>query len=159
MKDHILSLFLYDVWADELLSASTSVSILDLDAPSSFATLRKTWYHKWDAEQAWFCRLTGEQPKWPFCETLSMEWNDLVLYIQSSKREHNLWLAEQPESWFSESLTYHNLKGVPFTNPHYGILYHLINHGTFHRGQVVTQLRQLGVEKIPATDLIAYYRK
>jgi uncharacterized damage-inducible protein DinB len=34
---------------------------------------------------------------------------------------------------------------------------HLANHSTYHRGQVVTMLRQLGAAA-PSTDLIAYYR-
>jgi uncharacterized damage-inducible protein DinB len=33
-----------------------------------------------------------------------------------------------------------------------------VNHGTYHRGQVTTLLRQLGVQ--PATtDLVAFYRE
>jgi uncharacterized damage-inducible protein DinB len=34
---------------------------------------------------------------------------------------------------------------------------HLVNHGSYHRGQLVTMLRQLG-HAAPNTDLIAYYR-
>jgi uncharacterized damage-inducible protein DinB len=36
---------------------------------------------------------------------------------------------------------------------------HLVNHGTYHRGQVVTMLRQLGAGTPPSTDLIAFYRE
>jgi uncharacterized damage-inducible protein DinB len=35
---------------------------------------------------------------------------------------------------------------------------HLVNHSTYHRGQVVTMLRQAGVKPV-ATDLIAFYRE
>jgi uncharacterized damage-inducible protein DinB len=35
---------------------------------------------------------------------------------------------------------------------------HLANHSTYHRGQITTMLRQLGVTPVP-TDLIAYYRQ
>jgi uncharacterized damage-inducible protein DinB len=34
----------------------------------------------------------------------------------------------------------------------------VVNHGTYHRGQVVTMLRQLGAGA-PTTDLIAFYRE
>ena len=37
------------------------------------------------------------------------------------------------------------------------MLRHVVNHSTYHRGQVTTILRQLGVPP-PSTDLIAYYR-
>jgi uncharacterized damage-inducible protein DinB len=35
---------------------------------------------------------------------------------------------------------------------------HFINHSSYHRGQIVTFLRQLGTPP-PSTDLILYYRK
>jgi uncharacterized damage-inducible protein DinB len=38
------------------------------------------------------------------------------------------------------------------------MLQHLVNHGTYHRGQVATMLRQLG-SKAESTDLIFYYRE
>ena len=34
-----------------------------------------------------------------------------------------------------------------------------MNHGTYHRGQLITMLRQTGVTNLPATDLIVYYRE
>jgi uncharacterized damage-inducible protein DinB len=39
------------------------------------------------------------------------------------------------------------------------MLLHLFNHGTYHRGQLVNQLRQLGIAKIPPTDFIIWSRK
>ena len=38
------------------------------------------------------------------------------------------------------------------------MLQHLVNHGTYHRGQVATMLRQLGAKPI-GTDLIIFYRE
>jgi uncharacterized damage-inducible protein DinB len=38
------------------------------------------------------------------------------------------------------------------------MLLHVFNHSNFHRGQLVTILRQLGEEKIPQTDYIHYSR-
>ena len=45
------------------------------------------------------------------------------------------------------------------TQARYGFILHAINHNTYHRGQIVTMLRQLGVEKIPATDFIVWSRR
>jgi uncharacterized damage-inducible protein DinB len=39
------------------------------------------------------------------------------------------------------------------------MLLHVFNHGTYHRGQLVTMLRQLGIENIPATDFIVWSRE
>jgi uncharacterized damage-inducible protein DinB len=35
---------------------------------------------------------------------------------------------------------------------------HLVNHGTYHRGQVTTMLRQLGAQAV-LTDLMHFYRE
>jgi uncharacterized damage-inducible protein DinB len=47
---------------------------------------------------------------------------------------------------------------VPQAQPLWHMLQHLANHGTYHRGQVTTMLRQLGA-KPQATDLILFYRQ
>jgi uncharacterized damage-inducible protein DinB len=38
------------------------------------------------------------------------------------------------------------------------VFLHVLNHGTYHRGQLVNMLRQLGIEKIPQTDFIVWSR-
>ena len=53
---------------------------------------------------------------------------------------------------------YKNVAGDEFSNPVWQTLHQLTNHATYHRGQVVTLLRQLGVKPV-ATDLIAFYRE
>jgi uncharacterized damage-inducible protein DinB len=55
-------------------------------------------------------------------------------------------------------ITYRAMNGSPYANPLGELLRHVVNHGTYHRGQVATLLRQLGV-KPPQTDLILYYRE
>ena len=39
------------------------------------------------------------------------------------------------------------------------MLQHVVNHASYHRGQVTTMLRQLGAEPPPSQDLIAFYRE
>ena len=36
---------------------------------------------------------------------------------------------------------------------------HVVNHATYHRGQVTTMLRQLGAQPGKSMDMIAYYRE
>jgi uncharacterized damage-inducible protein DinB len=36
---------------------------------------------------------------------------------------------------------------------------HVVNHGSFHRGQVTTMIRQVGGKAPASQDLIAYYRE
>ena len=53
---------------------------------------------------------------------------------------------------------YKNIKGDSFRSAVWQVLHHLFNHGTYHRGQLVTMMRELGVTAIPATDFIHWYR-
>lgn len=55
-------------------------------------------------------------------------------------------------------ISYRNLSGQPFSDPLNNLLRHVVNHSTYHRGQVATQMSQLGV-KPPSTDLIVYLRQ
>jgi uncharacterized damage-inducible protein DinB len=56
------------------------------------------------------------------------------------------------------SFDYRDLKGNSHRNVLGQTLQHLANHGTYHRGQVTTMLRQLGAKPV-ATDMIAFYRE
>jgi uncharacterized damage-inducible protein DinB len=55
-------------------------------------------------------------------------------------------------------LRYKSFAGEDFSNPLWQTLHQLSNHATYHRGQVVTLLRQLGAKPV-TTDLIAFYRE
>ena len=50
------------------------------------------------------------------------------------------------------------MAGAPQAQPLWQMLQHLVNHCTYHRGQIATMLRQLGAKTL-GTDLILYYRE
>ena len=56
-------------------------------------------------------------------------------------------------------LDYRLLNGQPGRSTFWHMVQHVVNHGTYHRGQVTTMLRQLGAAPPKALDLIAYYRE
>jgi uncharacterized damage-inducible protein DinB len=53
---------------------------------------------------------------------------------------------------------YKSFAGDEFSNPLWQTLHQLTNHASYHRGQIITLLRQLGAKPV-TTDLIAYYRE
>lgn len=55
-------------------------------------------------------------------------------------------------------ISYTNSKGAHFTNSVRDILFHVVNHSTYHRAQLATEFKQLGTTP-PATDFIFYKRK
>jgi uncharacterized damage-inducible protein DinB len=58
---------------------------------------------------------------------------------------------------FEEMIFYKNSSGNKYENTIREIITHVINHSTYHRGQIAMELRSLGVDP-PQTDYIAYCR-
>ena len=55
-----------------------------------------------------------------------------------------------------EELPYLNQGGQRYSYPLWQQMVHVVNHSSYHRGQITTLLRQLGAEAA-STDLLVYY--
>lgn len=131
----------------------------DAEVKSSFPSVRKTLYHIWDAEVIWFQRLKGESLlTWPSSSFEGDSAEAMKLFLENSKAINDF-VATQPQSLIESDFTFKNTKGVEFTQPVDGILFHVVNHGTFHRGQLVTLLRELGQKDFGSQDLITFLRE
>jgi uncharacterized damage-inducible protein DinB len=64
----------------------------------------------------------------------------------------------QPSDYVNRLIEYKTIKGETFATRAGEIALHVVNHSTFHRGQMITILRELGQENLPATDFIFYTR-
>jgi uncharacterized damage-inducible protein DinB len=151
----------YNDWANSKLAeilSSVEPSLIDTETPSSFDTIKKTVYHVWDAQEIWFTRLKGNEiTDWPSKSFTGSFEEGLKLFVESSKALHDF-IASKDRDFLDKQIHYKNMKGVEYAQPVEDILFHLVNHGTFHRGQVVTMLRTLGHTNLQNTDLISYMR-
>lgn len=149
----------YNIWANKrIIETANKVSgeQINKEIISSFPSVYKTFIHLVEVENVWLERLQSKQdtPSGWFTGnfeelgdkllSLSKQWVDLV--------------KQKDEAYISHVFSYRNSLGQEFKQPIYEILLHFFNHQTFHRGQLVTMFRQLGVEKIPATDFIVFTR-
>jgi uncharacterized damage-inducible protein DinB len=57
------------------------------------------------------------------------------------------------------AISYKLLSGQPGAAVLWHMIQHVVNHASYHRGQVTTMLRQLGAAPPKSTDLIIYYRE
>lgn len=161
MKEIILQQASYNLWANSKfakLVKELPAALLEQQVTSSFPSLLKTLFHIWDAEYIWMERLAGKPvTTWPGKnEDGRLDLNEML----ACSRKY-VTLAENSDDHFLRSETlYKTLKGDEFSTVNYGILFHVFNHGTFHRGQIVTMLRNVGYTgKIESTDLISYLRE
>jgi uncharacterized damage-inducible protein DinB len=70
-----------------------------------------------------------------------------------------LHFAESKDNTFlRQTYSYRSMKGDPFEDTYEATMFHVVNHSTYHRGQLTTMLRQAGVTALAATDLIHYLR-
>jgi len=68
-------------------------------------------------------------------------------------------LAQLGENGITRTIEYRTFNGLVQAQPFWQLLQHLVNHGSYHRGQVTTLLRQLGAAPPASLDLIAFYRE
>ena len=111
----------------------------------------------YDVERIWWQRMKlQERIESIFKQTITTDDVGAGLVIQSKQWEE--WVDKNTLAGLEHVFAYQNFKGEAFKQPLYEMLLHLFNHQTYHRGQLVTMLRQAGVEAIPPTDFIVWSR-
>ena len=63
------------------------------------------------------------------------------------------------ESGTSRVFAFKMLSGQAGSAAFWQMLQHMVNHGSYHRGQVTTMLRQLGASPAKSMDIVAFYRE
>ena len=72
------------------------------------------------------------------------------------ERDVRDYLSDLTQKTLGEPFSYVNLEGEAWTHPLWQTLIHVVNHQTYHRGQVTTLLRQLGAQPVQIDFLVAY---
>lgn len=157
----IQQLFDYNTWANHRsLQAAGALSQEQFTKPlaSSFSSVRDTLVHICGAEWVWHERFEGRSPSaipdfsaLQSVDTLSEHWT-----AQESKLLAFVRRITQAD--LDAVMEYKTINFGAYKNPLWQSMQHLVNHGTYHRGQVTTMLRQLDAKPI-LTDLMHFYRE
>ena len=162
MPHNLVSHLTYNLWANERIGhllMTHDESILKTEKKSSFASIEKTVFHVWDAETIWLTRLKGGSlADWPSKSFTGRKSEMLTGWINTSN-ELLQFMKEKGDAFQLQKIVYTNMKGDAYENTVEEILYHLVNHGTYHRGQIITLLRDSGITQLVTTDLIAWFRE
>jgi uncharacterized damage-inducible protein DinB len=134
-----------------------SADKVNADLGNSFKSMLDTLNHVYLGELVWLRRVHGTRNTQLVDLAAPADTNALA---HAWPEVHRMWLdwagSRSAEDW-NEISTYRISTGVEFGLPYSQIVLHLVNHGSYHRGQVATMLRQSGVTP-PGTDLIRFYR-
>lgn len=161
MKELLNSYCDYNVWANTAIIqtlSSVSPEIIDKHMGGSFPTIRKTLYHIWDAQVIWLTRLQGSSPSdWPSA-MYDDEFAGYDLYFIQQSEDFARFVSSRPEDFFGDMCFYKALNGQEYQTRNGEIILHCMNHGSYHRGQIINYLRMQGVSDLPHTDYIFYSR-
>ncbi len=152
----------YHYWArDRMLEGVEALTPeqYSKDLGSSFKSVRDTIVHTYSAERNWYCRWTGTSPTgmlepaaFPDVATVRGAWREQEEKVRG-------FVARLSEQDLDRVFEYKMLSGEPVTSVFWHMLQHLVNHASYHRGQITTMLRQLGAPAPKPQDLIRFYRE
>jgi uncharacterized damage-inducible protein DinB len=153
----LLDLLEYHRWANEKVLQTVSVLSAEKytkDLRSSFPSIRDTLIHIYGADRVWLGRIQqGQTPEWPKPQDYSTVASLREMWLEILSTFPSVVQSLNPE----QLISYKAFDGTLYSNKLGDIIRHIVNHGTYHRGQITVMLRQLG-EKAVTTDMIAYYR-
>ena len=162
MKKMLVQYAAYNLWANnriiEVINNLTDEQV-DREIISSFNGIKKTLLHLWDVENIWWQRMKlAEVQVWQ-SDSFNGSLLELTNNLIAQSKQWKEWIDLATEAALEHEFIYKNSKKDQYKQPVYEMLFHLFNHQSYHRGQLITLLRQVEEINIPNTDLISFLRK
>jgi uncharacterized damage-inducible protein DinB len=123
---------------------------------NSFSSVRDTLAHILGAEWIWLERWQGRSPKTLLDAATFSKVQSLESRWETIKHDQTQFIEALTPQRLVEELAYLNQRGQLYSYPLWQQMVHVVNHSSYHRGQVTTLLRQLGTEAM-STDFLVYY--
>jgi uncharacterized damage-inducible protein DinB len=159
--DEFLDLFVYNAWANRII-LDAAAGLPDeqylRDLKSSFGGVHGTLCHMVWVEQVWLHRWMG-RPNPAVAQGKDLRsLGEVRERWKAVEAERGVFLATLTDARLDETRLVKPSSGGEYVHTFRQMFRHFINHSAYHRGQIVTFLRQLG-QSAPSTDLIVYYRQ
>lgn len=163
--NHPVRMYHYHVWANQTILGRIKElpsSVLQQEVHSSFPTVAHALSHMYAVDRMWYLVVTGTEM--PQALQASFALNQSVLPSADDYADRFAELAEQFDAWLQRQDDLE--RSISLDNPYAGlrqtrlseILLHLVNHGTYHRGNVSTMLRQLGHASVMNDYALYWYQ-
>jgi uncharacterized damage-inducible protein DinB len=161
MKELLQQYAAYNIWANKILFERISKlneEQLHKEIASSFPSIYKTVIHMWQAEDVWWQRLKLVENPTYLTQSFTGGFDEAVSGLAKQSQQMAAWVDAANENQITHVFAFVRNKEQLKMKVN-DMLLHLFNHATFHRGQLVTLLRQLGeTDKIPSTDFSTFSR-
>jgi uncharacterized damage-inducible protein DinB len=159
-KTYLLELADYNIWANDRLTdwlSQISQEQFEQHLVGSFKNIHETTLHIVAAEQIWHQRLENKVSEWL---GFTFQGDRTAMLATWKRTSHDLkrYILDSSDEKLLEKFDFTTRDGTPFYMERYKALAHVFNHSTFHRGQLITLMRQVGFTGVGTTDLINFYR-
>lgn len=162
MKDLLSYYCQYNIWANKKMAdffEKQAESLLSQKVENSFPSIRKTALHILSAERSWLARMQVDAANNKRVQDNFSSTKEVFAAVVKTSFDFADFVQLQEDSFFSKELSYHTWDGTVWSMPPKIMVHHCMNHSTYHRGQLITLARQLGLkEGIPSTDILYYSR-
>ena len=159
-QSELLDLVAYTEWATAQVTAALRL-VPDADRrrrdDSAFGSLHGTFAHLIAAEWVWLERWKGTSSAAPPEWVRESGFDGLVEHLRLIEQERARLLRALDAEARSRPMSYRTFAGQEQSNPIGDLVRHVVNHGTYHRGQISMRIRQLG-HTPPGTDYIVWLR-
>jgi uncharacterized damage-inducible protein DinB len=163
MKKQLVDYVRYNLWVNARLVdlfQKSNDALISKEIESSFPSIRTTLIHLWDVEVLWLMRLKGVSPKDFPSKNFSGSNAEVYANLLAISKEFLDFVEKQPAKFFNQPISFSILSATgEFTHKPADMVHHCMNHQTFHRGQLITMARQVGITAFPRTDFIMYKRE
>jgi len=160
--EEINTLYRFNYWAHHRIFGSLkNVPAADYqkNLGSSHGGIHGTLVHVMSAEEIWLKRWKGEPTsglhkpeEFPTLESVLSYWqtveSSMMMFCNSFADDQKI----------QKIISYIDLRGNSYSQPLHHMMFHLVNHSSYHRGQIVTMLRQINCTPV-GTDMIAFFRE
>jgi uncharacterized damage-inducible protein DinB len=154
----LLALYDYNEWANErVIRMLRGLPAADYvrEMGGGWPSVRATFVHLAGATDAWAERFAGrdvlELPK----ESALPELEDAVALLLAAHGKHRARLRTLTREALDRPFSWRNLAGEVKTAPFEIVVRHVVNHQTYHRGQISSMVRRLGHAPV-ATDMVRW---
>ena len=150
----------YNLWANERLV--DNIQSVPTDAISTlplapFGSIHDALRHIVGAESIWLERVRGQSPSDFMGSTENKTLQELLGMLVARSNEWVQHFAENPDA-LTGKVTYATTKGDPFTQLTQDVVTHVVNHSTYHRGQIMSALRSVYEGRLAGLDMIVFTR-
>jgi uncharacterized damage-inducible protein DinB len=160
LKQYFTDLAAYNSWADQKaidwLSQINHEQWEQINV-SSFCSIRQTAVHIASAEKIWVdFWIRAADPVYLSANFTGTKTQLMDIWKAASSRLETFIIAH-PEENLNQQVSFIYPNGNLGQMPYYQTFAHIINHSTYHRGQLVTLLRQAGYVQFSSIDLATFY--